>query len=135
MRDLPVDVHTELDENLRSRCSGFALNNFNQHSDIILFLVIKGCTKKYEDVWPIDSNLTSLEACTRILASREDIRNLLHSAHTSGKYAAVRQRRKWHMMSILVFTHSLPAELHAKRPEEMFSYFVAGQRYAGSFFL
>jgi hypothetical protein len=130
MKDLPPNIHAELDA-----FNDYSTIDIHSQSHAILFYLFASCRGAYADVWPLDSNTITEEACIDIIVSRKDILDILRTAHATGKYAEIRQRRKWHLTPILVFTHSSSAEFHVKKPEQMFSYFEAGQRYATYFFL
>ena len=95
-------------ERFRSNLSGVSLET---HAAVILFTVLADSVKAYETVWPIDT--PKLATCQTYVLGKE-IRTLLESSHSTGDYSEIRKRREWHLMPILVFTHSSQAEFHKK---------------------
>jgi len=106
--DLSPEAHAQLDEITRSELSGLSLET---HASVILNTVLTESVEAYETVWPIHT--PNLATCKTYLLD-EEIRALLESAHRTGEYSGIRKRREWHLMPILVFTHSSQAEFHKK---------------------
>jgi len=116
--DLSPEIHATLDHNIQKYHF-----SFHPQAAVILCLIIHLCQEFYAKTeWPIKPH--SVEACEELLASNADLKSLLERSHRNGQYAEIRRRCKWHLMPILVFTHSSPAELHQKK--DVCSVFDAG---------
>lgn len=82
--------HAELDSVLQP------LSNHNFDPAWILHAVINGSLASYlGTTWPIDPIMVDMTACEKLLASNQEIRELLEQARSSGKYSEIRKRREW----------------------------------------
>jgi hypothetical protein len=88
MNDLPPNVHSQLDVEVKPIVS---LLPFDSQAASIFFIVLGGCAEAYDQIcWPFDQNRISMKACKDLLASNEEIRELLRDAHSRGQYAEIR---------------------------------------------
>jgi hypothetical protein len=86
--DLSPQTHDQLDQHARKFASSFA---FDSEAPDILFGVISLCAHAYSQTqWPID--VPDATTCTQLLASNQEIRDLLEKAYRTGHYCEIRRR-------------------------------------------
>jgi hypothetical protein len=89
-RDISLQMHAELDRDI----AYLAHLPFDSQASEILSGVINGSLLSYSTTtWPI--NATNRVACRDILASNQEIREILEKAHHSGEYSQIRNRGTW----------------------------------------
>jgi len=108
--DISPEAHVQLDQITGSAISACGLS-VETHSPLILNNVLTESIAAYKTVWPI--HVPNFATCKTYLLDKE-IRALLESSYSTGEYSEIRKRREWHLMPILVFTHSSQAEFHKK---------------------
>lgn len=90
--DISADDHSQLDKDATS-LSNLA---FESMAGDILYFVISASVSSYAKTnWPINVNITNVEACKTLLSSNPEMRPLLEQAHRSGRYSEIRRRGAW----------------------------------------
>ena len=85
--DIPQSVHTQLDAD----AEGLSMTSFDPYAPHILCFVMWTSAEAYKKTnWPIIP--ATMEGCTKLLESNQEIRGLLREAHRSGHYAEIRRR-------------------------------------------
>jgi hypothetical protein len=83
------EIHAELDEDAQTLSD----ISFETKAPWILSTVLNASVAPYSTTgWPIDPAVVKLSACKELLASNQELRDLLDTAHRSGQYAEIRSR-------------------------------------------
>jgi hypothetical protein len=88
--DISPHIHAQLDQDVDFLCR----LSFDSQAATILSIVINASILAYSNTnWLI--NPTDVTACENLLASNQQIRDLLEKAHSSGLYSEIRRRGEW----------------------------------------